>query len=545
MQKAEAHTSTLTIKRRTSNGTETTLLTDTKAIGEGIYLGAYEALFHNNHLYILAPIGEVDLGEDATNTAADPDFIIEIEDTGMSGERFVTTATNLNPTSTRLAPGDDIPIRIDFNGSVSGAQQSSLSARGGTIQSFSISSDMIDITVRPDDPTRHRNIVIDLARNAVTQRNEKTRIVVDFGTKRSRTKSAGMVLYRCNVTAANPSLTELERYDFAHLGACNLTIHDGNVHFVEHPPAGTRFRPINPDLDGYWTDNERTETMGYNLLPENQGQLKRVSSAGEVESLGNLWYTDRPYNVAVTRCLSIGSDLHLTMAYGNLDEILRVNSPASKADNVQHLVYTKKLRYVLPHLDTNSNRYAILADIAKKVNATLSFENGLIVIRDRNPYQAKTNGTTGIGSGNLSFDSTNKTFPSSGYLLIGKEILKYMGIRNGMFTSIERGILNTQITNHTNNSPILYLDNILEADRISGRFIFSTDNTRIFNIIRNADGTAEERDETSIAKYGERPLYVKSRFNQTRTRMAGTYPQKLFGTPQRPTTDYQPHAEAD
>ena len=196
------HASTLTIKRRTSSGTETTLLQDTQVIGEGIYLGAHEALFHNNHLYIIAPIGEIDFGEDGRNTAADPDFIIEIEDTGMTGERAVTTSTNLNPTSTRLAPGDDIPIRIDFNGSVSGAQQSDLTVRGGTIQSFSISSDMIDVTIRPNDPRYHKNIIIDLAQNAVTQRNEKTRIIVDFGTQRSRQKSAGMRLYRCNVTAA-------------------------------------------------------------------------------------------------------------------------------------------------------------------------------------------------------------------------------------------------------------------------------------------------------------------------------------------------------
>ena len=78
----------------------------------------------------------------------------------MSGERNVTTSTNLNPTSTRLAPGDDIPIRIDFNSTVSGATQSDVTVYGGTIQSFSISSDMIDVTIRPDDPntaSEHRD----------------------------------------------------------------------------------------------------------------------------------------------------------------------------------------------------------------------------------------------------------------------------------------------------------------------------------------------------------------------------------------------------
>ena len=244
----DEYTSTLIIKRRTSGGTETTILEDIQALGEGIYLGAYEALFHNNYLYILVPIGRVDLGADARDTAADPDFIIERADTGKSGERSVTTTTNLNPSNTRLAPGDDIPIRIDFNGSVSGATQSDLTVYGGSIQSFSISSDMIDITIRPNDLSVHKTIVIDLAEDAVDQQNEATRIVVDFETRRSETKSAGMTLYRCNVTANSPSLEVLETYDFVQRGACNLIVHEGAVHFVEHPPAATKFKPINPDL---------------------------------------------------------------------------------------------------------------------------------------------------------------------------------------------------------------------------------------------------------------------------------------------------------
>ena len=189
----DENTSTLVIKRRTSGGTESTILTDTRGLAGfldinrefGAYLGAHECLFTITTLYILAPIQSADFGENPTNTQADPDFIIEIADTGMTGERYVTTTTNLNPTSTRLAPGDVIPIRIDFNGSVSGATQSDLTVYGGTFVSsdtgFSISSDMIDVRILPNDTTQHRNIVIDIAENAVDQNNEATRIIVDFG----------------------------------------------------------------------------------------------------------------------------------------------------------------------------------------------------------------------------------------------------------------------------------------------------------------------------------------------------------------------------
>ena len=513
----DANGSTLVIKRRTSSGTESTILTDIRGLAAfsdihsefGAYLGAHEVLFYNNHLYILAPMQSADFGEDATDTQADPDFIIEIADTGMSGERNVTTSTNLNPTSTRLAPGDDIPIRIDFNSTVSGATQSDVTVYGGTIQSFSISSDMIDVTIRPDDPTRHLNIVIDLAENAVTQRNEATRIIVDFGTRRSRTKTGGMALYKCNVTAGSPSLTVIDTWDFVHQSGCNLTVHDGAVHFTEQPSAASRFKPINPDLDGYWTDDERKETMGYNVIEESLGALKKINSSGEVESLGNVWHTDRPYNVFPTRMLSIDGDLHLCAAYGNGDEVLRFNSLGSQADNMVHIVRGKTLHYVLPTFQPNGRSvYAALAGLAKSVNATLSFEKNVIMITDRRPFRAVTDGATGTGTGNLSFSDANKTFPSSGYLLIGKEILRYTGISSGAFTGITRGILGSTIENHADDSEVLYLDNIIETEGLGSpykKITLQSDTNRIFNIIRDSGGIAEVRDEDSIALYGERP----------------------------------------
>ena len=453
----DSNSTSLVIKRRVSDGTVTTILTEKRNIGDfltesevfGGFLGCYEALFLNNFLYMLCPVQTLDNGGSRKNPTATPD--VEVLDVG-TGAAIQLGSTRLNPPTAMYAPGDDIVLDIFSSSTNIGTTGSTFTVTNATIVSVVATSSRLRFTLRPSNANFHQNIEV----NIVELRNSNNtatmlrngRVLIDFGFALSQTKSAGMALYRCNVTSATPTLEVLETYDFVTRGACNLTIHDGAVHFIEHPPAATKFKPINPDLDGYWTDAKQTQTMGYNMLPESLGALKKINSSGEVESLGNLWYEERPHNIAATRCLSIDGDLHVAMAYGNLDEILRTNSLASRADNVQHLVYSKKLHYVLPRLETNTNRYALLADIAKKVNATLSFENGLIVIRDRNPYQAKANGATGTGTGNLSFDSTNKSFPSSGYLLIGKEILKYTGISSGAFTGIERGILSTQITNH-------------------------------------------------------------------------------------------------
>ena len=509
----DAETSTLTIKRRSSGGSESTILTETRGIGGfnelgfdfGAFLGVHEALFHNNQLYMLCPIQKSDLGDDPYNPIADPDIRIQQLTEEKTGERNVTTSTNLNPTSTRLAPGDDIPLRIDFDGTVSGATQSDLTVYGGTIQSFSISSDMIDVTIRPDSQTRHKNIIIDLAEDAVDQGNEAWRIVVDFSTQRSREKTAGMVLYRCNVTAGSPSLTVIDKWDYVHQAGCNLTVHDGAVHYLEQSAAATAFKPINPDLDGWWTDEEQTRTMGYNTVEESIGLLKKVDTAGDVQELGNLWFEERPYNVALARCLSFNDELHLVMGYGDPQHLLRYNSLASQAQNFQHLVFGKKLHYVVPEFDTNQSRFDLLADLAKKTNATLSFREGLIRISDRSPFRAETDGQTGTGAGNLNFHNANKQLPDAGYLFIGKEILKYTGITAGAFTGIERGVLGTEVVNHATDTPILYLDTVIEAHRLKSTPSIETDTNRIYNAIRNNANTIEETDPDSITAYTERP----------------------------------------
>ena len=386
--------SSLVIKRRTSGGTESTRLTETEDVDAltvidaqgGVFLGCYEALFYDDDLYMLCPIGRVDYDED------------------------------------------------------------------------------------------------------------------DDETTRSRTKASGMALYRCNVTDSSPTLTTIETWDFATRGGCNLVLHDAAVYFMEHPPASTIYRfPYNPDLDTY------NESMGYNVLPEALGALKKVESDGSVESLGNLWYdSDRPYNVAGARALSFDDELHVTMGYGNANEVLRYNSLASKADNFVHLVFGNRLKYIIPAFQPTGNVYSKLSELARQVGATVSFDGNIISVVDRRPYRAKTDGATGTGTGNLDVDSENKDFPSSGYLRIGDEFIGYTGISSGAFTGITRGALRSEPVSHSDNTGILYV-NALFSEREILHISPSTDTSRHHNIIRDSENAFEVPDDDSIAQYRKQP----------------------------------------
>ena len=507
----DAETSTLTIKRRTSGGTESTIFSETRGIGYfdelgvdfGAFLGCYEALFYDDHLYLLCPIQKADFGDDA-QSVINPDVNIEQLTAEKTGERNVTTSTNLNPSNQTLAPGDDIPLRIDFDFSVSGATQDDLTVYGGTIESFSISSDMIDVTISPDSQTRHKTIIVDLAEDAVSQGNEAWRITIDFETARSRSKGAGMALYRCDVTAANPSLTVIETYDFVQCGGAGLTEHESAVHFVEGMPACEQYVLYNPDMDSY------DSTQKQNTLSELDGKLKKYNGTS-IEDLGFVFYEERPYNVFLSPLLSIGADLNLICGYGNPDAVLKYNSLASRADNFVHLVHTKTLKYTLPLYTPSSTAHAEISNLAKRVNATYSFEKNIIRVADRAPYRAKTDGATGTGTGNLAYDGGNKAFPTSGYLLIGGEVLEYTGTASGDFTGIVRGVLGTTIADHADNAAVLFLDGTIRG--LGGQTPYLSislvsDINRLYNLIRDSSNTVEVRDSASIAKYAERPFVL-------------------------------------
>ena len=58
----------------------------------------------------------------------------------------------------------------------------------------------------------------------------------------------------------------------------------------------------------------------------------------------------------------------------------------------------------------------------------------------------------GPGRRTLDLVMRTKHFRESGYLLIGKEILKYTGISGGAFTGIKRGVLGSPIADHADDS---------------------------------------------------------------------------------------------
>ena len=496
--------SRLIIKSRGSDGTTETVLTETQELDseDFVFQGVHEALYHDGFLYLLVPTHPV---------ISDGRYFRELErGTVEAGDTVIQWSGN-SASSRTYEPGDEIGFTFIWNRRIAGATSRDWEVTGGRITRFQAFRNVVlqreetrfRIALAEGDKLQDVTIVIPEDFHGT---NPEQTIRFSFY-ERDTLKSGGMTLYRCNVTDANPRLTEIETWDFVQRSGCNLTVHDGAVHFTEYPPESQVFKPYNPELESY------NEEMGYNVLPEPLGALKKIDSGSrEIEDLGNVWYTDRPYNVFPMRMLRIGEDLHICAGYGNPDTLLRFNSLASGAGNMAHIVYSRQVRYIVPSFSPVGSIYSALADIAKKVNATLSFEKNIIMITDRHPFRAVLDGDIGTGASDIGFRAANKTFPASGYLLIGGEVLRYSGLSGSQFTGIVRGVLGSGGVGHSDGSDVLYLDTLLGGSGGGSPYkaiTVQSDTNRIYNIIRDASGFAEARDAESIARYGERPYTLE------------------------------------
>ena len=238
--------STLTIKRRTSAGVETTIFTDTQSHNPltndngGAYLGCHEAVFHNDLLYMLCPIQHV--------TPINRPLIRYATTNQDPGDRFVTSVIRDFSTAD-LSPGDTFSIRVNWDSNISGDDPNSpIIVTGGTITNTSVpSASSRRYAIQTDAGNDLSNIVFVIPKDRVSEGNGRVQIDISFY-DRVNTKAAGMALFSCDVTAGSPSLTVIERWDFVTHSAANLTIHDGAVHYTEQPIAASKFLPINSDL---------------------------------------------------------------------------------------------------------------------------------------------------------------------------------------------------------------------------------------------------------------------------------------------------------
>ena len=316
---------------------------------------------------------------------------------------------------------------------------------------------------------------------------------------RDMDKSAGAVLYRYGLDTHQ--LQVIETYDFVHYGATSLILHNDSIYFLESPDVSYKFLPRNPDLESWDADT------GQNLLPEAKGYLKRIPVDGgeSVESLGNAWFEENAFRGTPMKCLSFNDALHFVMADGNSEHIAKLSSRESQPNNFQWLTFGKKLNFRFD-LPTSGSVYDAAVDIATKTNATFSLDRNIISVRSRTVQGALLNGAITATSTSIAYDNANKTFPESGHLLIGDEILRYTSKTDTAFSGLTRGLRGTEIQPHADNAEILFLHSAIDANMLTGNISIGLHWYQLYNVVGDSGMNVEKTDLESFQDFGQRRL---------------------------------------
>ena len=362
---------------------------------------------------------------------------------------WVNRATNLSPTFTSSGTGTRT-INLGSYGTIS----SIVIEYGGTI-----SSDFLFTALAPDTQRRLKiqrrlssnNTTETVYEESITSPSdplELHEVLVhnDFLYLLKQEDIAGIttqtVLERYDLSETFPlsssAVTEILRYSNTSDGATHLFVYEDAVHFMYNVPVFTQ-----------------------GIVIDALGSLNRIESDGSVTRLGNLWYEDDiPYRYSMVRPLVVGDDIHFVMGYGDAHgNLLTENSEASNADNFAHILRSHTLQYILSDTTFSGSHYDALAEIARLINATLEFRSGIIYLRDRTPFKAETDASTGLGTADIQIRNTTRILPESGYLRIGDEFIGYTGINTAQdtLTGIQRGVRSTPIADHAAGAACVFL----------------------------------------------------------------------------------------
>ena len=312
---------------------------------------------------------------------------------------------------------------------------------------------------------------------------------------------AGVILYRYNQVTLQ--LQVLAKYDFVQYGPCMLTKHDGYIYFVESPAVSYLFAARNRDVAF-----DASEAKGF---------LKRIHATGEIETLGNVYFdNDRAYREHLPmRGLSFDDDLHFVMGYGDPASIGQPESDASRPENWQWFSFGKKYRYKVPVLPTSGAISEVLTSLATTVGATVSIDKNILSLQNRRARGAFVAADVGKADTEIAYAFANHAFPTTGYLLIGSELVRYTGRTATHFTGISRGELATRIATHAEDSLITFVHRPIEARntiRSSEPYLevtVSLDSDHLYNSIEEGSPVRSRvLDAASQSQFGSNPLQL-------------------------------------
>lgn len=338
---------------------------------------------------------------------------------------------------------------------------------------------------------------------------------------------AGAVLLRTDLSDC--SHTIIKAYKDITTAATYLTVIGNDLYFIEgshymyHDDVNFHSASVKNQLSNVWKSGV--------------GRVYKLeSSMNEPELLGVNWRSatteDNPddettdyfygiHGAASSPMFFIGDILNIITGYGDFENIRRYDlpdEPENKVDNWQWIQRDVNLNRRIPELLTNDRTgFQVLRDIAIATNSILGFELDQFFIKPRYYRSAKVAAT--LPSGELAPHSDIVarfpnwiTYPTSGNMLIGDELISYTGISGESRTGIKRAISGTVQSQHDPDDEIIFVDHIISINQNSvtvpiNELDLYNDYRQLYNQISLSYGDDKKvfvEDQDSITNHGEK-----------------------------------------
>ena len=265
-----------------------------------------------------------------------------------------------------------------------------------------------------------------------------------------------------------------KRYDYFTQAARSLVEHDGELHFFEG--------------SAYHFGHEILLSTGAVIPVKDMGFLRKLNNFGQVVSLGLNYQSRFPTGSSDKyEGRHIGSFSPM-ISFDNELNIISQRKDFFAVNGVQWIVYSNKLNQKITLVETNGKTgFEVIERIAGLTNSIVGYETGDFIFKPRRQTQAYLSQDVGSTANSIQYKDTNRVISNTtGIIIVNDEIMSFNGIGTGVLNGITRGINNTNITTHSEDDAIVFIDKVIISDDMArpiNDMDIETDGTLIYNHI--------------------------------------------------------------
>lgn len=165
----------------------------------------------------------------------------------------------------------------------------------------------------------------------------------------------------------------------------------------------------------------------------------------------------------------------------------------------------------LPVLNTHRRRaWDVLTELATITHTTIGFEQDKFTMKTRDAVRTRLTNDALVDDAFLQVEGT-AAFPSSGFLLIRQEVIKYSGKTADRLTIASRGVHGSDVSAYEAGAEVILVDGFAFDHAVDSNLIsvnLEPDFLNLYNQITvryGDDNRAYVEDSDSVSVYGERP----------------------------------------